>query len=82
MSCIYMTRSTIYKSDSNACHPVSTAVVLVSSDRCGDGYSKSPLHYAITLASSWLLGLYIKLSWSLPHAKLCVSVSALKCCIP
>lgn len=54
-----MTRSTIYKSDSNACHPVSTAVVLVSSDRCGDGYSKSPLHYAITLASSWLLGLYI-----------------------
>ena len=76
-----MTCSTIYKSGSNAYHPMNTAVVLVTSDRCGDGYSKSPLHYTITLASSSLLGFYIKLSWSLPHAKLCVSVSALKCCI-
>lgn len=55
-----MTSSTIYKSGSNAYHPAGTTVVLVTSDGCGDGYSKNALHYVITLARFLVLGFYIK----------------------
>lgn len=58
-----MTCSTIYKSGSNAYHPAGTAVVFVTSGCCGDGYSKSPLHYVIALARFSCLGFYIKLLW-------------------
>lgn len=53
--------SAIDKSCSCVYHPVSTVVIPVIPDPHGDGHSKSPVHYTITLASSLLLGFYIKL---------------------
>lgn len=56
MCCICVMYSAVDKS----CSHVSTVLVPVIPDPHGDGHSKIPVHYTLTLASSLLLGFYIK----------------------
>lgn len=61
MCCICVMCSAIDKSCSHEYHLVSPAVVPVIPDPQGEGHSKGPVHYTITLASSLLLRFYVKL---------------------
>lgn len=76
---MYMMCSSIYKSSSNAYHPLSTAVVPVTSDCCGDGYF--PLCYCPGKLLALVFFFFNEAFMILPSVELCVCLRALKRCI-